>query len=824
MSFAPARPATAAASPAVLAAIDAACARIAPTWPLDRFIAVNPYWGWRGEPIEEAAARLGALSGTSLTMPRSWYRGECRAGRLDLRDLDAVAAELGAPELAVAATAVLDGSGEAEPVTRLPLVSDLRDRHDRGPVPGTSWTVHVVHQVGQHLASRFDADEASWRPDDHLGLYRSWLEDPTAPRTVGAIHGHAWVRDVLAGLPREPLVAIEELLGRLGIDEGGAETYLTALLASVNGWAAWCAHERWQARLAGGDDTSIVDLLALRLAWEWLLAADLGDIDLLGRWAQTWPSATEAVAQLVEARRIDWLLQAAVERTYQCSLAGGFADARPSAETTAAELAVQAVFCIDVRSEVLRRALEAVSPSVRTTGFAGFFGLPIEYVPAGAAAGRPQLPGLLAPTMSAAGEVDGVSDAVLAARRRDALEPAHDWDALGHTPSSMFSFVEATGLWHAAGMLRDALRRGRDPSADGAGLPRGTAVRPRLALRGEPAAAAQVAHRVLTNMGVTGPFAPLVLICGHGSTTTNNPHAAGLDCGACGGQSGEANARALADLLNAPAVRRELAALGIDVPAETCFVPGLHDTTTDTVTLFDTDQVPAASARRVEQLAGWLREAGAMARAERAARSGRPGANAADLHRRAVARSRDWSEVRPEGGLAGNAAFVVAPRERTRHLDLEGRVFLHDYDWRADANLSVLTLILTAPMVVTNWINLQYYASTVDNRRYGSGDKVLHNVVGGHLGVFEGNGGDLRIGLPEQSLHDGRELRHRPLRLSVFVEAPREWIDRVLAEHDVPRDLVQHRWLHLLRIDEDGSVEHRGPHGWRALTTTPRHG
>jgi hypothetical protein len=76
-------------------------------------------------------------------------------------------------------------------------------------------------------------------------------------------------------------------------------------------------------------------------------------------------------------------------------------------------------------------------------------------------------------------------------------------------------------------------------------------------------------------------------------------------------------------------------------------------------------------------------------------------------------------------------------------------------------------------MVVTNWINMQYHASTVDNRRYGSGNKVLHNVVGGRIGVFEGNGGDLRIGLSMQSLHDGHTLRHPPLRLSVFIEAPR---------------------------------------------------
>ena len=124
---------------------------------------------------------------------------------------------------------------------------------------------------------------------------------------------------------------------------------------------------------------------------------------------------------------------------------------------------------------------------------------------------------------------------------------------------------------------------------------------------------------------------------------------------------------------------------------------------------------------------------------------------------------------------------------------------------------------MTAPMVVTNWINLQYHASTVDNRRYGSGDKVLHNVVGGRIGVFEGNGGDLRIGLSTQSLHDGHTLRHRPLRLSVFIEAPAESIDAVIAANTVVQDLVFNEWLHLLRIDPDtGSVERRIQDGWRS--------
>ena len=56
-------PATA---PSLQPAIDQACARIAPTWPLDRFIAVNPYWGHLDQPIAAAAAELAALSGSPI--------------------------------------------------------------------------------------------------------------------------------------------------------------------------------------------------------------------------------------------------------------------------------------------------------------------------------------------------------------------------------------------------------------------------------------------------------------------------------------------------------------------------------------------------------------------------------------------------------------------------------------------------------------------------------------------------------------------------------------------------------------------------------------
>jgi uncharacterized protein YbcC (UPF0753/DUF2309 family) len=801
--------------------IERACARIAPTWPLDRFIAVNPYWGHLERPVAAAAAQLAALSGSPMLMARDFFRQQWHAGQVGRQHLQAAITAARSAETVDTLLASLD----ARPAlpARLPLATDLVDAH-RDLGHAMAWRDYITHHISQCCAAFFDQGQAAWGPDREGGLYPSWLRQSAHDLGPGMLMGYPGFSARVARLPDEPQALIAAAMHALQVPAAAHEAYFTALLMSINGWASWCAYLRWQARLEQRDDEQIVHLLAVRLAWEWLLHDGHGALSVANALVGTWRRSEVCIAQAHRAQQTDWLWQSAVERSYQDPLCHGLYHA-PAA--TAAAPAVQAVFCIDVRSEVYRRALEASSPEVQTLGFAGFFAMFVAYQPLGSEMKRPQLPGLLAPSLCITDECDapGLGQA-LALQRRKKLQWRQQWQAFRGGAGSSFSFVESCGLLFAGKLLKSSLGGAANPAPveqTGLSAAQRSQLRPRFPVAGGPALEVRVnaAASALGAMGLTSDHARLLLLAGHGSTSTNNPHAAGLDCGACGGQTGEVNARALAFLLNESQVRQGLRTRGVVVPEHTWFLAGLHNTTTDEMQLFDTDLLPASHAQDLARLQTWLADAGGRARAERAASLGLGAfaANAAALRKAVGARSADWAQVRPEWGLADCAAFIVAPRSRSRHLNLAGRSFLHDYAWQRDDGFKVLELIMTAPMVVTHWINLQYYASTVDNARYGSGDKVLHNVVGGNIGVFEGNGGDLRIGLPMQSLHDGQRFRHTPLRLSVFIQAPQAAIDAIVASNTTVRQLLDNEWIHLFRLGDDTGVwRYRSGGAWIAAT------
>lgn len=806
------------------AAVDRACARIAPTWPLDRFIAVNPYWGQLERPIAAAAAQLAMLSGSPMLMSRDGFRQQWQTGKVGHRHLQDAIDAAGSSEIVETLLVSLD-TRQALPA-RLPLATDLVDAH-RDLGHAMAWRDYITHHISQCCAAFFDQGQAAWGPDQAGGLYPSWLRQSAHDLGPGMLMGYPGFSTRLARLPREPQALIAAAVQALQVPVAAHEAYFTALLMSINGWSSWCAYQRWQARLEQRDDQQIVHLLAVRLAWEWLLQQGYAQLGVAGSLATAWSRAENCIEQAQHEHQIDWLWQAALERSYQEPLCQGLYRA-PAPAVAGARPSVQAVFCIDVRSEVYRRALEASSSQVQTLGFAGFFAMFVSYRPLGSDMQRPQLPGLLSPGLCITDTCDAPGlGLVLAQKRRKKLQWRQQWQAFRGGAGSSFSFVESCGLLFAGQLLKSSLGSEADPLAveqTGFSAAERSQLRPRFpAASGEDLeAGVNAAATALGAMGLTADHARLVLLAGHGSTSTNNPHAAGLDCGACGGQTGEVNARALALLLNEQLVREGLRARGVVVPESTWFLAGLHNTTTDELQLFDTDLLPASHTHDLSQLKAALREAGQRARAERAASLGLApsAADAAALRKAIGSLTNDWAQVRPEWGLADCAAFIVAPRSRSQHLNLAGRSFLHDYVWQGDEGFGVLELIMTAPMVVTNWINLQYHASTVDNARYGSGDKVLHNVVGGNVGVFEGNGGDLRIGLPMQSLHDGQNFRHTPLRLSVFIQAPQTPIDHIIAKSTTVRHLLDHEWLHLFRLDDDEGVWRYKPGGaWIAATT-----
>lgn len=767
--------------------------RIAPTWPLDQLIAVNPWWEMRDESISDVAARVTLLGQAQGHMPKDWFAAQYPK-RIHAAHLEKAIAE-SASGLSTEALVAWLTAETSQNYWR--NVSDEVDAN-RDLKRNVSWHDEIIHQISQFCASFYSA--ATPLPSDtDRCLYDAWLESVQNDRGIEIMMGEKGLHRHFDALPRTADELLAEATAQLQVSGEAMTDYFHALLLDINGWSSWLAYLRWQSQLKGGSDDSMHQLLAIRLAWELVLwrhqhAKNPETVPALAQaWVEQFSQLPELLDEHKQQQRPAWIWQRAAEIAFQ-ELVHEKLLATGAPAPREERPALQAAFCIDVRSEVYRRALESQDSAIETLGFAGFFGLPIEYAPAGATYARPQLPGLLSPAIS----VSELTTEAASKKQSATLNRQARWSAIGKAAPATFGYVESVGLGYAFKLLRESLlgADNKHPVND-AGIPDA-----KFVLRQEDTvldtnAQAELVAGILGAMTLTSTFAPVVILAGHGSNTRNNPHAAGLDCGACGGQTGEINVRVLTQLLNDGQVRAAIAQnQGINIPDDTRFVAALHDTTTDNLRCLT--PLPDSTS----PLQDWIDGAGKAARGERAESLG---IAANDSDQAIIERSRDWSQVRPEWGLAGNACFIVAPRARTKHLNFAGRSFLHDYDAAADGanGYPVLELIMTAPMLVTHWINMQYNTSVMDNELYGSGNKVLHNVVGGNIGVFEGNGGDLRIGLPMQSLHDGKRWMHDTLRLSVYLSAPEDAISAIVEKHEVVRQLIDNDWLYLYRIDDE---------------------
>ncbi|WP_425639769.1 YbcC family protein [Algoriphagus yeomjeoni] len=800
--------------------------KIAPVWPLENFVAVNPFLGFTSKKFSNVAQELAMAGAVQMTLPASFYLDKLNAGEIIERDIEQALSKRGESISTEKFIKILKKKNESKEVTKtIATVADLATE-----VTKKDWERFLIGRVSQWAASYFDKGQAIWvASDQKQDLFYSWKTEAQIDRTPELI-GLKGFRKLVKSLPDDPIKATKVALDILGVSPEQASLYFHRLLLKVGGWAAYAARLDWDSELYGGKDGKVIEFLALLICWEACLLESLNEEEIYIKWddAKGTFSLLNNQPELNQHLAHNLILQEAFDLAAQRKIIEKFELAVPSKSQKSEQAKAQAIFCIDVRSEVFRRNLELVDHEIETLGFAGFFAFPIKYVPIGHNEGEAQCPVLLktGPTI-----LEELSDPKAYQRalsgRLQNRQVQQVWKSFKSGAVTCFSFVSPMGLSYLPKIFTDSFGLTRPvPHPDQEGLSKKDFKNRTISLGrnhhlGETTGIPldqqiQMAKNALKAMSLTDDFGRFVLIVGHGSTTVNNPHATGYDCGACGGHSGEANARVAAAVLNNRVVRTALQSENIFIPVNTIFLACLHDTTTDEVRIFNEYDVPNDRIEELQSLQKSLASAGHAARTERSLRM--KSSSSSGIEKMIITRSKDWSQTRPEWGLAGCSAFVVAPRERTKGMDMEGKSFLHSYEWEKDSGFSVLELIMTAPMVVTSWINLQYYGSTVDNKTFGSGNKTLHNVTAG-LGVLEGYSGDLRVGLPIQAVHDGEKYQHQPEKLNVIIEAPIEAINSILKKHKAVRDLVDNGWIYLMVMNDGGKISHKyaGDLTWESI-------
>lgn len=774
---------------------------VPPLWPLDGAIAVNPLAGLEEQPFADALRDGALLFDARANLPLSLWRRLASRDGLTRAEVRGVAIErLGGPtdafELLGPDISLVDCV--LARLFDLPADAEPALRKDPNAALLAKW-----------CGAFFDGGQAATAmPGRSSGL---WQAATALLRHDDEFRAFSEADRLLSDCPTDPVVAVENGLAALHVSPDDRLAVLTRLVARLPGWAG---HIRWRTDHADPGvrqqaPATMADLLALWLLLEQASGRDepVADVELqlstemalanhFGFPPGDGGPLLARAAAMAEAE-LGLIFQIAAERRYRDRLLAELTGSDAQATRTRPD--AQLVFCIDVRSEPFRRAIEAEG-DYETAGYAGFFGLPIAIHPPGAARIR-QLPVLVAPQHNLALQpVAGREEQAreeLAGQRR-ATTAADLFGRLKSGSATEFTIAEATGPLGAALMVLNTLFPlvARRLAARWSGT--GSALAPSLAATGA-CSGLTVAERVgyaralFTLTGLSRATARLVVLTGHRGETVNNPYGTALDCGACAGHAGGPNARVLAAILNDPDVRAALEEDGA-LPLDSWFVAAEHNTTTDEVALFDTHLLPASHRPDLAKLEVALVRAGDANRRRRAATLPRSPDDCATG-------AAHWGEVRPEWGLTGNAAFIVAPRTFTREVDLDGRSFLHSYDWRTDDGGEALATILTAPMVVAQWINCQYLFSTIDNRRYGAGDKTVQNPTG-RLGVVRGNGGDLCVGLPYQSLfHDDGTPAHVPQRLLTAVLAPLARVRAVVESQEVLRRLFDNGWVQLVVID-----------------------
>ena len=758
----------------ILKSINNASNVIGKTWPLYSFVTSNPLSGYEQTDFKTAVANAGAILNTNMFPEASLFRQAWQQGEIDRVKVEGLLMDSGYQESPDFYLQQLESH----------IVASQKNKN------------HILDGIMTKWLSAFmDEGLAEWEmPGKKAGFYKAWRKLAKYDQDLNI--------DSTKDIPENSSDALVQVL--VGQQEENHVKIFTYHLASLPGWTGYINYRTESNSLWNqAYPITLMDYLAVRL-W---IAKHL-NLEILPK-----DTVDNVTSDLAEIRYI-WLK--AWESTWQHQLVGSLALDK-TVKTDAKEDKnipdVQMAFCIDTRSELIRRHVEAKG-NYETFGYAGFFGIAMDYSNLEDGMSRKSCP----PIVTSAYQVtetaqSGKNEKLLKYNRKNetARFGGYFFKRMKNMLPSAFGYVEGSGFFYGCFLLIRTLAPGifyrykkkNTASYEDVCTPEIHNVNENTDMQLNIPLEEKVGI-VKSAFDLTGwqNFAPLVLFVGHGSHSANNAFASSLDCGACAASPGRHNARMLANLANEKEVRNALVEEhNVQLSDATVFIGAEHNTTTDEIVIFDSE-VPGSHKEKLAVLKANLMLAQQTATQDRLG-----------IEKNSIAiaegKANQWSETRPEWGLAKNAGFIVGPRALTKNKNLDGRCFLHSYDWSLDKTGAALEGIMQGPMVVTQWINNHYYFSTVDNNTFGGGSKITHNITG-RFGVVQGNGGDLKMGLPLQSLRSSdTQMYHKPLRLSVLIQAPKSRLEDILKRNDNLRTLLDNQWIYLMVMEptKDNKVE-----------------
>uniref|UniRef100_UPI00404839A1 YbcC family protein n=1 Tax=Algoriphagus sp. TaxID=1872435 RepID=UPI00404839A1 len=602
----------------------------------------------------------------------------------------------------------------------------------------------------------------------------------------------------VVGLLQKPDLNLEELLELLVGDSKGYGWYVFDQQFAHPGWSGMVSIlEDQPESLLDSKHISLKDLILV----ECLLEIDALDKKFGKSWVplgQQFPHDTHYLFEVGLVEEFDFVRQCwqeAYEWSYYDEVLAGIQAVVPTNSTDTVP-SFQALFCIDDRECSTRRHLEFVDPACATFGTPGFFNVEFYFQPEYGKFHTKSCPAPVTPKFL-------IKET---AKHKKLASDVH-FHQNNHSLVRGWLSSQTLGFWSALKLVGNILR----PSSSALEVSSFHHMDPKGSLsilyQGEEENGLQVGFTVeemvdrieglLRSIGLLEGFSPLVYLIGHGASSINNTHYAGYDCGACCGRPGSVNARVAAFMANQPEVRIQLKARGIDIPAATQFLGGLHDTTKDELLFYDEDILHSENQKLHRENQEKFVRVLDINSLERSRRFDTLDKNKSisGLHEAVKKRAFSLFEPRPEYNHATNALCIVSRKSTLKGLFFDRRAFLNSYDYRTDPAGKALIKILSAAIPVCGGINLEYYFSRMDPDKLGAGTKLPHNVMG-LIGVANGADGDLRTGLPYQMV----EI-HDPIRLLLVVEQVPQLVNKVITSSPALLEWVNNNWVHLVVLD-----------------------